>query len=88
MSNDNAIFIMIEESNAPRDFIEINSFYSKIFLLTITPIFLAKSRVLTVPISGEPMETIFNFINQDVNPFFNDELFFFYHKMKCKFLNI
>lgn len=65
-----AIFIMTGGSDAPRDFVEINSSYSKTFLLTITPIFLAKSWVLTVPISGEPMETIFNFINQDMNPFF------------------
>lgn len=70
MSNDNAIFIMTGESDVPRDFMEINSSYSKIFLLTITPIFLAKSWVLTVPISGELMKTIFNFINQDMNPFF------------------
>lgn len=76
MSNNNAIFVMTEESDAPIDFMEMNSSYSKIFLLTITLIFLAKSWVLTVLISGEPMETIFNFINQDVNPFFNDELFF------------
>lgn len=73
---------MTGKSDAPRDVMEINSSHSKIFLLTITLIFLAKSWVLTVLNSGELMETIFDFINQDVNQFFNHQLLIY--KLECE----
>lgn len=54
--------------------------HSKTFLLTISPdIFGGK---VCFDNSGELMATIFDFINPDVNLFFNGE--HFYHKMEGK----
>ena len=53
--------------------------HSRTILLTISPdIFGGK---VCLDNSGELMETIFDFINPDLNLFFNCE--HFYHKMEC-----